>query len=266
MTRERSPALIASALLHAGLLIATMITWPWTRELKVGAVVPVNIVSSAPATELRPAVQAEEEAPAQAEEPTPEAPPPEPVPPPPQPQPQPKPAPTPTPKTPEPKTPTPKATQPAPKTPPQKTERANPDFLDSLAADVAKLSKQQRAATKGPSRPETAREARTGAGEGLSAAALQGMADELQRRWNPNCDVEGGRDVRVRVTFTLGAGGRVVGEVSAGGQENSSNPVVKAAAERAIRAVYQASPFTRLPREFYGSPIAVNFNAREACA
>ena len=32
-------------------------------------------------------------------------------------------------------------------------------------------------------------------------------------RWNPNCEVEGGRDVLVRVAFKLGVGGQVVGDV-----------------------------------------------------
>ncbi len=91
------------------------------------------------------------------------------------------------------------------------------------------------------------------------------MTDELQRRWNPNCEVEGGRDVRIRVTFTLGSGGQVLGQPDAGGKERSANPVEKAAAERAIRAVFAAAPFRDLPRQFYGDRIAVNFNAREAC-
>lgn len=95
---------------------------------------------------------------------------------------------------------------------------------------------------------------------------MSGLAEELQRRWNPNCEVEAARNVRVRVTFRLGGDGRVVGEVRAGGQENSSDPVTRAAAERAIRAVYSAAPFTTLPREFYGDQIAVSFNAAQACA
>lgn len=291
-TRERSPALIASALLHVGLLAATLITWPWTRELKVGASVPINIVSSAPSADLRPAVEAEAPQEAMTEAPVPDAPveavtpepapvptPPKPTPPPPKPQPKPvptppKPVPTPTPK-PVPKPvakPPPQPAAPAPKTPakPAPKKASSSDFLDSLEADVAKLSKssgaQRSSATKGASRPETAREARSTAGTGLSANAIEGLADELQRRWNPNCEVEGGRDVKVKVTFTLGAGGRVVGSVTAGGQERSPDPVVKAAADRAIRAVYAASPFTRLPREFQGGAIAVNFNAREACS
>lgn len=266
MTRERSPYLIASLALHLALLVATLVTWPWARELKVGAVVPINIVSTAPPSGVSAAVAAEEVLEAQTPEPLPQAPPPEPVPPPPQPAPTPPPKPVPTP-TPAPKAPPPpKAAQPAPKKPAPKTQTSS-DFLDSLAADVAKISKTQKASgARGPTRAETAREARPQVGEGLSSNAIAGLADELQRRWNPNCEVEGGRNVRIRVTFTLGSGGRVVGEVTAGGQERSSDAVVKAAAERAIRAVYAAQPFTRLPREFQGSPIAVNFNAREACS
>ncbi|MFN3511790.1 MAG: energy transducer TonB [Phenylobacterium sp.] len=275
MERERSRALVASALLHAGVVVATLISWPWSRELKIGSAVPVNIVASAPSADLRPAIQADEALPAQTEEPTPAAPPepaaPEPTPQPEPTPPQPKAAPQPAPPPPQ------KAPTPAPKAPPQKAQPKTPpakssdDFLESLAADLAKSAPRSGGAPKssaqqGASRPETAPDARQGAGQGLSASAMAGLADELQRRWNPNCEVEGGRDVRVRVTFRLGPGGRVVGEVSAGGQENSSNPVVRAAAERAVRAVHQAAPFDRLPREFYGNQIVVNFNAREACS
>jgi outer membrane biosynthesis protein TonB len=263
MTRERSQSLIASAALHAAVILATLVTWPWARELKIGASVPINIVSNAPSTDLRPAIQDVQDQEAQSPEPVPE-----PTPEPPQPQPAPTPAPPPTPQ-PKAPTPAPKAAQPTPKPPPpkpapKKPQKSSNDFLDSLAADVAKLSKSSGA--KGPARAETARQARPDLGSGLSANAVAGLAEELQRRWNPNCAVEGGADVKIPVTFTLGSGGRVVGEVTAAGLERSSDPVKRAAAERAIRAVYQSAPFTKLPRGFYGTPILVNFNAREACS
>ena len=38
-----------------------------------------------------------------------------------------------------------------------------------------------------------------------------------------------------------------------------------ATADRAVSAVYAASPFRTLPREFYGQPIRVNFDASKAC-
>jgi periplasmic protein TonB len=94
---------------------------------------------------------------------------------------------------------------------------------------------------------------------------MTGLVDELQRRWNPNCDVEGGRDVQVRVVFTIGAGGQVVGN-AASQIRSTPNNVAQAAADRAVRAVYAAAPYRTLPREFYGTKIAVNFNAREACS
>jgi hypothetical protein len=102
-------------------------------------------------------------------------------------------------------------------------------------------------------------------GAGLSGAALSGLTDELQRRWNPNCDVEGGKDVQVRVTFALGAGGMVVGDVKSQ-IKGPQTPAAQVGAQRAVSAVFAAAPFRNLPREFYGEPIAVNFNAREACS
>jgi outer membrane biosynthesis protein TonB len=244
--------------LHVAVAAAFMITWG-NRDLKVGSVVPVTIVSNAPDADTRPAVQGPEVQEAATEEPVPEAPP-EPAPPPPQPTP-----PIPTPKAAP--TPTPKAPAPAAKTPAKPAEKSFD--LDALAASLKAPARNapQRpsAAAKGPSRAETAPVARQTVGTGLAAgAAMQGLAEELQRRWNPNCDVEGGRDVVVRVIFQMGVGGQVVGDVTSQIQ-GPRTPVAQAAADRAVRAVYAAAPFRGLPREFYGDRISVNFNAREAC-
>ncbi|MFN3573084.1 MAG: energy transducer TonB [Phenylobacterium sp.] len=275
MRRERSPlttALIVSAIAHAAVIGAALIPWPWARELKVGAVVPVNIVSNIPANP-RPAVEGPLEQPAQTESPEPDAPleapaaaqpelaEPQPQPQPKTPAPRPAPAPKPAPEKAPPKKAEPAKSPPARPAPPKKESGLD---LDALA-DSLKGS-QSSSASKGRNRPETAREARNTSGSGVSGAAMSGLAEELQRRWNPNCEVDGARDVRVRVTFRLSSDGRVVGDVEAGGQERSSDPVVRAAAERAIRAVYGAAPFTTLPREFYGAPIVVSFNAAQACA
>ena len=144
------------------------------------------------------------------------------------------------------------ATRPGPPRPAPAVTRQTGGGLDleALAKEVARM---------GGGRPGPA------AAAGPSAAALAGLQDQLQQRWTPNCEVEGGRDVRVRVSFGLAASGALEGPVEAGGLERSDNPTVRAAAERAIRAVYQAAPFTDLAgptsRRF-----AVNFNAREACS
>lgn len=267
---EVSPAFVGSLVLHGLVLAALLISWRSARELKIGTAVPVTIVANAPSTDLRPAEEAPQEQAAQTETPQAEAPlqasppAPQPMPAPPAPAPS-KPAPAPAPT---------KAVKPAEKPAPQKAQApAKPEKsldLDALAASVSKSMRSAAAkpssAAKGPARPETALQARPAAGTGLSAAAMSGLADELQRRWNPNCTVEGGRDVQVRVTFQLGAGGNVVGNVSSQVLRGGSGAVAQAAADRAVRAVYAAAPFRDLPRQFYGERITVNFNAREACS
>jgi periplasmic protein TonB len=249
-----TPATAASVALHGLLVAAVLFMRPWSRDLPVGSVVAVNIVSNAQVTDMRAAAQADQIQSAQSETPVAEAPA-EPELPSPTaetklPTPMPMPMPTPTPKS-------------APAARPSK-----PLDLDALAASIAKTTRSKPApGAKGAPQQETALQPRAaaGAGQGLSASAMAGLANELQRRWNPNCDVEGGRDVKIRVNFVLGSGGQILGLVDAGGLENAANPVVKAAAERAIRAVHQAAPFSTLPRDFFGQRIAVNFNAREAC-
>lgn len=275
-------SMAGSVLLHGAVLAAALISWPWSRDIKIGTVVPVTIRTNADTTDLRAAIQADRPEAAQTEAPVPDAPAemvspaPEPVP---QPAPAPAPAPRPTPApapTPKPATTPPAkaapAKTPAPKTPPAKSAPATKADkgldLDALAASLAKSTKSSGAsrssAAKGASRAETATEARPSAGSGNSAAALTGLADELQRLWNPNCDVEGGRDVRIKLRFTLASGGQVKGKVQVVGAP--ADPVAQAAADRAVRAVYGAAPFRALPRELYNVPINVNFNARTACS
>jgi protein TonB len=255
-----SPAFVGSIGLHA-LVVAAILIGPWkpSKPVIIGESVPVTIVTEGP-TNVRPAVEDLVDQSAQTEEPTPEA---EPQPPAPVPAPVPTPAP--------PKT---AAPAPTPKPTPTKPVKAKPepDFFASLEKTLARTPKAAGKpvanAAKGPTRPETATQARPGAGAmtGLQAAAIAGMKDEIQRRWNPNCEVEGGGAVQVKVSFKLATGGRIVGQVSAGGAENSSDSVVKAAADRAIRAVYQSAPFEGLPPDYYGQQLNLNFKARDACA
>jgi outer membrane biosynthesis protein TonB len=258
-----SPAFVGSLALHGVALTLLMISWRFSHELKIGTAVPVTIVANAPDTDLRAAEQAPQEQTAQTETPVAEAPP-QAAPPAPQPAPTP-PAPAPVPAPAKPPKPVEKPTPQKTQAPAQKPEKHLD--LDALAASLAKsVPAKPSSAAKGASRPETALQARPAAGTGLSAAAMNGLADELQRRWNPNCDVEGGRDVVVKVGFQLGAGGNVTGDVSSQILHGGPGAVAQAAADRAVRAVYAASPFRALPREFYGQRITVNFNAREACS
>ena len=198
------------------------------------------------------------------EEPTPEAPP-EPTPPPPAPAP---PPPTPTPKPPVPKPVPAPAPKPAPPAPQQTFD------FDSLQKSIARSRARNPSpprpspAPRGPAQAETAVNARpaVGAATALSATALNGLSSELQRRWNPNCEVEGGGTVIVRIAFRLGAGGVLVGDQTIQGVTGADPTQNRIAAERALRAVRQAAPFESLPSDLFGQSIVVTFDAKQACS
>jgi outer membrane biosynthesis protein TonB len=160
--------------------------------------------------------------------------------------------------------PPPKPTPPQPQAKPQKSLD-----LDALSASISSMSKSTAkapsAAARGPAQAATSPTPHPAMSAAQSAAAIRGLSDELQRRWNPNCDVEGGRDVKLKVIFTIGEGGQVVGNATAQ-IVGSVTPVSRAAQNRAVSAVYAAAPFRNLPQEFYGQRITVNFNAQEACS
>ncbi len=88
------------------------------------------------------------------------------------------------------------------------------------------------------------------------------MSQLLNRLWNPNCSVEGGDAVLVSVTFAVGSDGRVIGRVNASGRE-SADPVMAAAARRAIDAVHAVEPYQAVYR---GATFRINFDAKTACA
>ena len=68
----------------------------------------------------------------------------------------------------------------------------------------------------------------------------------------------------MRVVFVIGPGGRIVGQPETPG--NASDALTKAASDRAVRALFAASPFAYLPSDLYGQKIALNFNAKQACS
>ncbi|HEX5377732.1 MAG TPA: energy transducer TonB, partial [Phenylobacterium sp.] len=75
--RERtdySRAMAASVALHLAVLAILILSRGWARQLPVGTVVPVNIVSNASLTDLRAAAQAAQEQAAQTEQPVEDAP------------------------------------------------------------------------------------------------------------------------------------------------------------------------------------------------
>jgi outer membrane biosynthesis protein TonB len=258
------PALLAALVLHVVVfLLATYAGRPPMGPL--GSAVPINIVSSAPVTNSRPAEAAPETQSARTETPVPEAKPATPPPAPPAPAP-------PTPKAPSAK-PVPVKPTPAPpikavaKPAPNQTQSRDTFSLDALAAKISRTAKpspsRPASGAKGPAQAETAPEARIDAGSGVSQSDIAGLSGLLERLWNPNCETAGGSGVVIPVKFTVGYDGHVLGRVTEGGRDASTNLVVSTAARRAIDAVHQAEPYAATYR---GQTFTVIFDAKKACA
>jgi len=276
---QKAPSLVVSALIHAAIIAATIIAWPWlSKPMSLGKVVPVTLVTSEPPAEQAAAVQAPSPAPAATPQPEPEAPPePAPIRPAPPAPPTASAAPKPAEKT----KPTPAKQTPSIKPAPAAQSRAaNRQDLDLDALMASIDTQRSRPAAKaasgqaGPLRPRTEKTASEGHGEDthMSGDERQGLADKLSRLWNPNCQVEAAAGVNVKVRFRLTAQGWLVGqpELASGGSVGSiSDPVVAAAAARALSAVGRGQPYTDVlnPAHFADwHDMVVNFNAKEACA
>ena len=255
-------ALVAALALHVGLVILMAQAPDKPPKLRpIGSSVPINIVSKDQITDARAAEQAPVTQTATTPVPAPVAPP------------APPPAPAPIAAKPAPPKPTaavaapPKPSPKPVKPPPPVAARPAPpraDLLDTLqnAINHAAASAPPRPihAPPGPPRRETAPQARPSMGEGISQSDLLGLQQLLERLWNPNCAAPGAEGVRLRLAFTIGVDGNVVGQINVAG---SSDPVVAAATRQAVDAVRRAEPYAE---PYYGQRVVVNFNAREACA
>jgi periplasmic protein TonB len=271
-TRPRqslTPALAAAVVLHLLVFGALALLAERSTPLPAGTAVPINIVSGAPKAASRPAEVNADVQPAATETPTHDTAPPVPPPPaassPARPEAVEKPAPRPTEAS---HAPGPGAQAPVSKAAAQpKTEPQRPPLdLDALAASISRTNRpaaKPALARHGPTRAETAPVSRPNADEGVTQSDAQGLQQLLNRLWNPNCSVEGGDAVTVPVRFAIGKDGQVIGRVTGGGEENSSDPIVYAAARRAIDAVHQAEPYGQAYR---GQRIEVIFNAQKACS
>lgn len=288
------PFIAASAVLHAGVIVATLIAWPnWMKPTRMTAnAVPITVVNYAPTPDIRPAEQAEKQEEATAPEPTPEPQPEPPAPPtPPTPAP---PKPTPTPPKPTPTPPKPTPTPPVAKAPPAPTptpkpapkldlnalasSRPQPQIaharqaldLDALASSSQRKSNTRASAAQGVPRPETDFIARLaqGAAQGLSADEAGLLASKLNKLWNPNCGVEGAANVVVKVEMRLSPQGMLTSPPRIVEQTGAGGALVTAAAQRAIVAVRRGEPYSELPtaRHNVWKEIVVRFDAKDACA
>ena len=272
---ERVPAVAAAAALHVGVFLAAMFLAQWLNKPEpITQVTAVTLMTSADVAAAREAMQADQAQEAAAPDPTPQAPE---TPPAPEPAPTPTPAPPmPTPAPPKPNpTPAPKAAQAEGATAAAKAtaKPAKPapsmDFdalAKSLEASAKASGSKTSSAQRGPARPRTAVKASTSNGntDAVSAGALASLGAELQRLWSLDCDVAGRSDVAIQVAFRLGSSGNLIGD-PVSSQQGASDAIIKAASDRAVRAVYTAQPMTNLPAGLYGPRIVVNFNAKQAC-
>jgi periplasmic protein TonB len=255
--RERTgiaPALAVSVALHAAALAAVVFFGGlFQKPFQLGGGVPVTLVTSGP-PEFIQAELSDQVQEAQTEAPDPAA--------------EPEPAPLPTPAAAA--VPKPDAKKPTPVTPGRTGPRAELD-LDKLLSDVETTSKASTPPKKGGGKKGPKKDALTvqiGSGKRVSAATkgyLLNLGNDLSRRWNPNCLVEGGADVRAEVTFRVSFGGKLLGRPKSS-EAGTKDPMVRVASERAIRAVYAAEPFNDFPPELYGEELIYPFDAPAACA
>ena len=272
-----APALIFSAVAHAGLLALALIAWPTvSTNLQLGKVVPVTLVTGDSA-EMAPAVKAPEPAPAMTPEPTPDAPA--------------EPAPI-SPAPPSPLAPTAPAKAAAQSKPQEQTK--TPSLKAAKAQASAKAANQgldldalmqslnnpsQQPSTHASSGLQGANRLRTdviaqeghGADDHLSSSEIDALVSKLQKLWNPNCQVEGAAGINVKVHMRLTADGRLAVPAvlpDRGDIDSSGDPILKAAAYRALSAATRGAPYTELNPEHYAiwRDLTVNFNAKKACA
>ena len=277
-TQTLSPALVASACLHVAVLAAAMIAWPWlSKDMQIGKVVPVTLVTSGAPAEMAPAIKAPEATPATAETPVAAAPP------------------EPAPITPAPPTPPAAAAAPRPAAaakpnqakptpslrPTPSTAQAKPAKpgldLDALMASVnasaQRPSARESSGAQGANHPPTAQIAQDGHGtdDHISASELDALKSKLEKLWNPNCRVEGAAGVNVKVHIRLTSQGWLAAMpelVDQGNIQSSGDAMLIASAQRALSAVSAGQPYTELNPDHYAGwrEMKVTFNAKQACA
>ena len=272
MRESRAPALIGSIALHVLVLGAGLIALPFAaKPLLMPPSVPITIVSKAPPEALTAAVQAPEPTPETTPEPAPvptPAPPPPPKPAPPAPTPKPappQPAPKPAPAKPLDLSKLAESLPEAKPTPAKAKPAAKPVDLAALAATLPKSN-----GAKGPPKPATAPVVNPGPPRPLTGDELGALTAKLMRLWNPNCGVEGGDKVIVKVEIKLTPEGRLAEPPVLRDRAlvDAKGAVAQAAAQRALLAVNRGEPYSELPRDRYAAwkDIIATFDAREACA
>ncbi|MDO1559576.1 hypothetical protein Q0812_09070 [Brevundimonas sp. 2R-24] len=254
--QSRLPAILGSVLVHALVIGAFFIALPKRPSTLVQGAVPVTIVSSV--TQLAaPADNPQPEAEVAPEAELTETPEPEPTPAPPTPS-----QTRPTPPQPRPTPPQPNPAQKGPQRP-QTPPRPNPSPpRDQPSLDLDAIA-------SGPSRPGPRRPQRPPVGDqgqGRAPVAtgpqLADLAGQVPPNWLLNCDLAGIEDLTIRVRVGLADNGRITSGPTV--LNRRSDPVWRAAAESAERAIRATAPFT-VPDDFAAQEITFRFELRDVC-
>lgn len=247
-------SLLASIAVHAAVVLAVVGygLLGFTRApLDVESAVPVSIISETVIEAAAPD-NPDDELVTEDAATAPVAPaPPEPVPP----EPAPLPAPTPVKKATPPRPTPPRATPPPRPQPPRPTPPREPTLdLDSLAGPP-------RPGPRPGPRPPTGQ---TGAGAAPQATGPQITAvfNQVYPNWILPCDIPGADALRIQMDVTLDEQGRITAGPTLIGAR--SDPVWRAAADGAVRAIRQTAPFD-VPAGFPGGRFRPTFVTERAC-
>lgn len=254
-----APALIASVLLHAGVIgiavLASSLGWV-KAPLPTVTAVPVSIVSDV-VIEAGPVDNPSEELVTEDATTAPVEVPPEPVPVEPTP-PAPRPTPTPTRPAPTPRPqPTPPRAQPTPRPPAQR-----PATLprNQPALDLDALSGPPRTATAPGNRPRTGQQGRGTAPRAVGRASLQALGAQVRPQFS--CTLSGVADLRIRVSVRLGENGRLIGQPEL--LPPRSGESYRQISDAVVRAIFAAQPFD-MPSDYEEQDIPFSFNASDYC-
>ena len=267
------PAILGALAVHGLVVAGFLIQWPESEEEIIPTVssVPVSIVSSEvveaaapdnPSEELvtEDAATAPVEAPPAPTPPTPT--PPAPTPAPPRPSPTPTPRPTPPRPAPTPTRPTPPRPTPPRPTPPRPTPpRPTPPASNTPALDLDSLAGPRRNTPATGTRPATGQQ---GAGRAPQATGpqLTAIFNQVYPNWTLPCDIPGADQLRIEMDVTLSPDGRITAGPTL--RNPRSDPVYRAAADGALRAIRQSAPFD-VPAAFPGGAYRPTFNTERAC-
>lgn len=156
--------------------------------------------------------------------------------------------------------PTPPVTRPRPASP--QPPKPAPPRREEPSLNLSDLAGPARPGPRRPTpRPPTGGGANGAAGQTMGPQ-VTAMFQQIIPNWILPCDVPGARNLRIQMDVTLSSDGRITsGPVLLSPR---SDPVWRAAADGAMRALRQTAPFD-VPRGFTGGSYRPTFNTEEAC-